>query len=279
MISRDIPADVERQLRQEAGFGCCVCGHPFYEYHHIIEFSSRPHHNPTDMMVLCPNHHHEATVEAITVQQQRSYKNSPYNIQKGFTEGLLVNNQDTFGFELGGNQIVGKQFKLVVDDVCLFSISLDDNNRMLFNMLLYDENDKKVLEIIKNKWVSGDYIPWDIEFGFRWIKLRKKARDISLFLDMRNFPITVTGKMWRNGCLFKLSKNEVKIDNLGTSFSVSNLGLVGCYLKANTISKEISLEPDPNTILVSGPDSNTRFIKAFIEYTKLSKKFPLTSPV
>ena len=32
-----IPEIVKRQVRQEAGFGCCKCGNPIFEYHHIIK--------------------------------------------------------------------------------------------------------------------------------------------------------------------------------------------------------------------------------------------------
>jgi hypothetical protein len=33
--NREIPSEIKRQLRQEAGFGCCICGIPIIEYHHI----------------------------------------------------------------------------------------------------------------------------------------------------------------------------------------------------------------------------------------------------
>jgi len=50
-----VPADVRRRLRQEAGFGCCVCGFPIYDYQHIVPYSVRAHFDPPDMMILCPN--------------------------------------------------------------------------------------------------------------------------------------------------------------------------------------------------------------------------------
>jgi hypothetical protein len=64
-LTREPPAAVKRQLRQEAAFGCCICGHPIYQYHHIRPFEPNHHHDPDDMMLLCPNHHHEATVGAL----------------------------------------------------------------------------------------------------------------------------------------------------------------------------------------------------------------------
>lgn len=51
------PADVERKLRQEAGFGCARCGHPYIEYHHIIPYAEEPHFRAEDMIALCGNCH------------------------------------------------------------------------------------------------------------------------------------------------------------------------------------------------------------------------------
>lgn len=70
----DVPLPVKRQLRQEAGFGCCVCGLPIIQYHHIIPRAIEEHNRPEDMMIFCPNHHDAATKGAMTESQQRSYK-------------------------------------------------------------------------------------------------------------------------------------------------------------------------------------------------------------
>lgn len=49
-----MPLPVKRKLRQEAGFGCCKCGRPIIEYHHIIPYSNDdPHFRVEDMMCLC----------------------------------------------------------------------------------------------------------------------------------------------------------------------------------------------------------------------------------
>ena len=52
-LSRNIPAEVRRVLRAEAGFGCVKCGRAFAEYEHIEpEFASAREHAPKDM-ALC----------------------------------------------------------------------------------------------------------------------------------------------------------------------------------------------------------------------------------
>ena len=114
-VSRDIPEPVKLQLRKQAGFGCCVCGHPFYEYQHIKPFSIEPHHNPRDMMVLCPNHHHQATVGGLNESQQRRYKKNPFNIRRGYADGQMIISSRLIALQLGTNQFVGAGFKLMVD--------------------------------------------------------------------------------------------------------------------------------------------------------------------
>ena len=41
------------------------------------------------MMLLCPNHHREATVGVMPEAEQRLYKAAPYNKQHGLAEGVL----------------------------------------------------------------------------------------------------------------------------------------------------------------------------------------------
>ncbi len=37
--SPSTPLLIKRQLRQEAGFGCCKCGKPIIQYHYIIPYT------------------------------------------------------------------------------------------------------------------------------------------------------------------------------------------------------------------------------------------------
>jgi hypothetical protein len=61
-LSRRIPADVRRALRQEAGFGCVKCGFAFCEYEHIDpEFADATDHDVTKMAFLCKRCHGEVT--------------------------------------------------------------------------------------------------------------------------------------------------------------------------------------------------------------------------
>src|SRR5437867_1684432 len=88
------PPAVALRLRKEAGFGCCKCGFPVVQYHHIIEYANDPHFRPEDMMALCARCHEEATKGVMTVAEQRRFKAHPHNIGRGWAAGPLKINHD-----------------------------------------------------------------------------------------------------------------------------------------------------------------------------------------
>ena len=91
--ARPTPEPIARQLRQEAGFGCCRCGYPIVQYHHIIPYAEDHHFRPEDMMALCPNCHDAAN----NVRNHRRAAKTPqisrpHNLKRGYAAGLLTVN-------------------------------------------------------------------------------------------------------------------------------------------------------------------------------------------
>ena len=59
-LKRAIPTDVAKAVRRRCGFGCVVCGSAIYDYDHFDpEFKDATTHNPSGIILLCPNHHRE----------------------------------------------------------------------------------------------------------------------------------------------------------------------------------------------------------------------------
>lgn len=72
--ARNIPSAVKRQVRQECGFGCVICGAPLYDYEHIDDFAMVKSHEPKNIALLCPTHHAMKTrkvIDRATVQMAR----------------------------------------------------------------------------------------------------------------------------------------------------------------------------------------------------------------
>jgi hypothetical protein len=95
------PADVERSLRQEAGFGCAKCGHPYIEYHHIIPYAEDAHFRPEDMLALCGNCH--PAVSKLGRDRQYELKTGPRNIRRNMLNGALEYDKRDLIFRVGGN--------------------------------------------------------------------------------------------------------------------------------------------------------------------------------
>lgn len=260
----EIPAPIKRQLRQEAGFGCCLCGNPVFEYHHIRPYSEATSHDPAEMMVLCPNHHHEATVGALTVEEQRGWKQNPTNVANGSVEGLLKARDSVIAVGLGSCEFVGPGFKLVVDGKPLLALERSEADLLQLSLELYDAEDNLLLTIVNNEWIAGDPLPWDFEFGHRWLTLRRKARDVAIQIDARKTPTLLSGEMWCKGQQFLFDQRQLTFDGVVQDIGFLEMGLVGMSIQVDTTTKMVSLVPDPKYgegKIISWPDRAERVQK------------------
>lgn len=272
-IGRDIPLPVRRLLRQEAGFGCCVCGHPIFEYHHIIEFAQFPHHNPADMMILCPNHHHEVKIR--TEAEQRAFKTAPYNITRGFANGQLVVKDPAIGVQISTVQFIGDGFKVMVGDEPLLELNRSREGRLLLSITVYDEDDSLLLSIKDNEWVAGDPLPWDIEFDYNTLTLRRRHRDIALSIDAQRRPTDMRANLWRRGRNFNFRHDKLVVDGF-ESGGMSHLGIVNGMLVANLEDSNIQIAPDrrygEQWTFVTSPDLVERFNKGLETFKRIKAR-------
>lgn len=263
-----IPPEVKRILRKEAGFGCVVCGYPIYDYHHIIEFSHDPHMRPEDMIILCPNHHRE--VRKISEVKQREYKAIPFNIKKGYTNGQLTIDEPDLMTEIGGNVFINNGFILTVDDEPLLSVKVDESGKLLLTATLYDKEDNCIALIQDNEWISGDSNIWDLTFGFNWIRILKKSREVSLYIDASTYILRITGNFWRKRHFFKCDKNRIRVGYSSTPSKILNMGFVGALLNIVTKSEMFEIKSSyPNiSHRVMGASTYSYIREAYQNYKK-----------
>jgi hypothetical protein len=272
MINRDIPEPIRRQLRQEAGFGCCACGYPFIEYHHIIPFSQLPEHHPENMIALCPIHHHQGDIEAIDEVHQRNWKREPYNIIRGFVYGQLLVKDKILAIEIATNFFVGAGFKFLVNDEPLLQIRANQDGRLLISLDLYDEDNNQLLSVIDNEWIMGDPLPWDFEFSENFLRLRLKERDIRIVLDARSIPFKISGTFWRHGQNFAINAEQLVFNGVLKGIGFAYLGLVALTLKVDIPKAQFSIAPDLRLgkgMFVSWPDPAERLKKSIDAYKEL----------
>lgn len=225
-MNRKPPADIARSLRQEAGFGCCVCGHPIFQYHHIVPWAADQHFRVEDMMVLCPNHHGMATQGALPEPKQREFKGNPKNIREGRVRGNLAMQQTYCAVKIGTIILVNEGPFLRINGEDLLSCHLVEG-QLEISLKLYSERGDLLLEIARNEWVSGDPMPWDFEGGYRLLTLRQRAGKISLNLDVRAIPAELRAEFWHQGKYIKCDPNQINLGSQPAKVSLQNFAFVG----------------------------------------------------
>jgi hypothetical protein len=244
MNRMSIPADVKLALRQEAGFGCCKCGHPLIEYHRIIPWEIEHHNRPEDMMCLCPTHHSE--IRVTRESEQRAIKLKPVNIEKNKTKGSLFINQESPIILLGGNTFITQGNILQIDNESIISLRSTFHGNLSLSIKLFNEIGQSVLEVIDNEWKSGDFLAWDIEYKLNFLKIRDKLRSICLEIDARHSPIQLSGCLWYMSQKFLLDSTRLIFDGVIKNATFVGCEFTNCQIFINTKEQNLQIRRTPN---------------------------------
>ena len=224
------------------------------------------------MMVLCPNHHHQANLSAIDSEKQYLFKKAPYNIDNGYVDGPLLINSRALAVEVGSNQLVGAGFKFVVDQIPLLELKTNAEHHLLLSMDLYDPDDNFLISITNNEWISGDPLPWDYEYGYNWLRLRRKDRIVSIEVDARKELLRLSGDLYFKKQNFSIKRDPLKLNGVVQNVGFSNIGFVGMFLSADTLKHKLNLVPEPRFgkgMIVSWPDPVERLRRGIDAYERL----------
>lgn len=280
-----IPAEIERTLRQEAGFGCCVCGLPILEYHHIIPYSQCLTHNANDMMCLCPNHHAEAD-RATPQEEQRRWKAKPVNISGGHVDGLLKVYPKVLAIDAGTVQFIGDGCLARIDKRELLRLDLDNEGRILLTAHLLDKQNRPLVSIDRNQWQSGQPDLWDIRAGFQTLEVRQSHGEVALSIDATKDFIRFRGALWHNGALIRFTPSGIKYGAIPLNSAyqhigrTAHVGLVKMTLAISTGSKMIAVVPtgpNGNGVVVLGATREERLREGIEKYHELMWKPALPS--
>lgn len=271
------PDPIKRQLRQEAGFGCCKCGLPILQYHHIIEWAGEQHFRPVDMMVLCPTHHDEASKHAMDEAEQRKYKADPFNIRRGLAKGPLKVKQRYAAVELGGALLVGDNVGFDIDGDQIFCMSLSADQTMVLSAKLFDRTNTLIAEIIDNEWVSGDPMAWDIVSDWQYLAIREKTGHVNIEIDARFIPTHMKARFQKNNFEIRLSDDGIAFNLRDAarpkwSQNVQHIGLVNMRIAVNTTKLAVSYEPlASGGCFVGEGDRRQRLYTARASYDQLKR--------
>lgn len=173
-LSRPIPSDVKRLVRQRDGFGCVMCGSFFYQYDHIgTEFKDAEEHNPENIVLLCGGCHDRKTRGALSTETIRQRSVNPKCKQDSFSWGPM----DVGGahpiVQLG--DIVAIQCKTLLriygEDLFSLSEPLQPGLPFTVNAKIFDRQGNLVINIVENEIRLSDS-SWDAEVVGQRITIR-----------------------------------------------------------------------------------------------------------
>ncbi len=197
-LSRDIPLDIKRDIRQRCGFGCVFCGLFLTEIEHIDPpFVDAKEHDPNCMCLLCPNHHTKKGSVGFTVDDiKRAYAN-PRAKQRDFThdkEFLFFTRPTTI--KLGNWTFNDPREILKVGDETLLALEDLDDGHIALTGRFYDSSSNLILNVDKNelKISSGN---WDVRRVKNGFIINEAANKICLHatINSRNELLFTNVKM------------------------------------------------------------------------------------
>lgn len=186
-LKRNIPSRIKRQIRQECGFGCIICGNAIYQYEHIIpEFNDAKTHDVDKIGLLCGSCHDKVTRGFLPKEHIQNSRLSPFCLKDESSNlKYFINPKDDLIIELGNIKFINTFNILVIDSCNILSIITPEiiNSPPMISANFYDRNEKKIAWINNNEWF-GDTESFDIETVGSVIKIRSDLHKIDLNIKL-----------------------------------------------------------------------------------------------
>lgn len=198
------PRAVARILRQEAGFGCAKCGHPYIEYHHIIPWSEERHFRSKDMVALCGNCH--PAISRLDRDAQYAVKSSPYNVTNSTVSAPIFSKNKEIILRAGSNYFIDPMSIIRFHDTDILAIRGGENG-VEVDITLLDERLNQLLIVRNNEILFRENDIWDFEYSHNRIVTRYAPRKIAMDLDFRDDVVEVKGTFQVGDALVSISED------------------------------------------------------------------------
>ena len=183
-LSRNIPADIKRNVRQRCRFGCVVCGLGVYDYEHVEpEFKDAKEHDPERIALLCPSCHAKVTRGQWSKDKIKSALQAPKAAENGYAKEFFDFTGSHPEIIIGGNSLRHCRVPIMVHNIPLISITAPTEPDAPFALSanFSDRFGAPTLSIQENEWkVWSDN--WDVEVTGPRIKIVSRNGDSSLRL-------------------------------------------------------------------------------------------------
>jgi hypothetical protein len=230
-LDRHVPEKVSRQVRQECGFGCVICGMAIVEYEHIDPpFAEARTHDPDNIALLCASCHDRVTRKIWSKQKVLEARRSPKTFADGFA-------RDAFDFKvpldllLGSNRL--EEVRCIVrtaagEEWFYFDPPEAPEAPPRLSAKFFGPDGKPQLEINRNEWTCRTDV-WDLKAVGRVIELYGDSHKLVLRLE------SVTRHALALRYLdMKFKKTGILVDDSGKA--VITVGATRIEMRTNTIS-------------------------------------------
>lgn len=234
-LSRTVPGQIQREIRQRCGFGCVICGLSLYDYEHFDpDFKDAKEHNPSGMTLLCMQCNQKRKRGILSVESVRRANQNPRCLSQGF-----ANEAFDFGTEPIEIIFAGVTFKncdhlIVVSGIPILSVKSPEHEHepFLLSGRFSDDTGAATLKIVENVWsVGADN--WDVECKGPRITIRKGPGDIVLVLKSEPPERLIIERlnMEFEGIYFRGNKDVLEVSGNGIHWGRwQGCGMENCHI-------------------------------------------------
>lgn len=185
-LSRTIPKEVKRIVRQRDGFGCVMCANPIIDYEHVEPtFANAKEHDPNCITLLCPICHRKVTGRAISKSLVQQAMLSPAAKKVGYIGNNIQFSDSHPTVIFGGAQLIRCKIPLHVMGEDIISIEYIDG-KYLLNARFWDSTGKQTLTIDKNEWIATSKNIWDLKVVANKIIIQEKRGKAAMTLRIED---------------------------------------------------------------------------------------------
>lgn len=229
-LSRSIPEDIKRQVRQRCGYGCVICGGAIIEYEHVRpEFAKAKAHDPHGIALLCPICHAKKTRNFLSVRRVLEAMENPASKATGFAFSELEHHTSHPYVVLGGTTLTNCRTPIQITGIPVIRVERAEMAQGPYQLSanFFDERGVPSLFIDRNEWrVSAD--AWDVEAVGGKITVRTGPGEIALqlLLDPGRGVVVERMRMHCAGYLVEAHAGHLEIISRGGN----RTSLTGCLV-------------------------------------------------
>jgi hypothetical protein len=181
-LSRDIPSEVKRVVRQNSCFGCVLCRSAVYTYEHIEpSFVDAKFHDPSRIALLCPTCHALVTKGRIPkehISSKYSSIQSSSSVQRPSDQEFFAHYGNSLTVRLGSSEFQEFRSIINIDGVDVLSYNKSsETGAYVVTGIFYDRLGKELFRIVENEWI-GPIDAWDVEQVGRRLTIRSSPKNV-----------------------------------------------------------------------------------------------------